>query len=72
MRRRSRLLGCSVETEKEHFNGELGMRTIFTLTGIEIETLQDGGFHLPQQRCVDQLELMSLSQRAVLEQTRTS
>ena len=35
----------------------------FTLTGIEIETLQDGGFHLRQQRFVDQLELMSLSQR---------
>ena len=35
----------------------------FTWTGIEIETLQDGGFHLRQQRFVDQLELMSLSQR---------
>ena len=35
----------------------------FTLTGIEIETLQDGGFHLRQQRFVDQLVLMSLSQR---------
>ena len=33
------------------------------MTGIEIETLQDGGFHLRQQRFVDQLELMSLSQR---------
>ena len=28
----------------------------FTLTGIEIETLQDGGFHLRQQRFEDQLE----------------
>ena len=35
----------------------------FTLTGIEIETLPDGGFHLRQQKIVDQLELMSLSQR---------
>ena len=34
----------------------------FTLTGIEIETLPDGGFHLRQQKFVD-LELMSLSQR---------
>ena len=35
----------------------------FTLTGIEIETLSDGGFHLRQKKFVDQLELMSLSQR---------
>ena len=35
----------------------------FTLTGIEIETLRDGGFHLRQQKLVDQLELMSLTQR---------
>ena len=35
----------------------------FTLTGIEIETLPDGGFHLRQQKIVDQLDLMSLSQR---------
>ena len=35
----------------------------FTLTGIEIETLPDGGSHLRQQICVDPLELMSLSQR---------
>ena len=35
----------------------------FTLTGIEIETLQDGDFHLRQQKFVDQLELISLSQR---------
>ena len=35
----------------------------FTLTGIEIETLQDGGFHLRQQNLVDQLEMISLSQR---------
>ena len=48
---------------KELFNEERGMRTIFTLTGIVIETLPDGGFHLRQQGCVDQLELMSLSQR---------
>ena len=34
----------------------------FTLTGIEIDTLPDGGF-LRQQKFVDQLELMSLSQR---------
>ena len=34
-----------------------------TLTGIEIETLQDGGCHLRQQRIVHQLELISLSQR---------
>ena len=39
------------------------MRTIFTLTGIEIKKLLDGGFHLRQQKLVDQLELMSLSQR---------
>ena len=32
-----------------------------TLTSIE--TLRDGGFHLRQQKFVDQLELMSLSQR---------
>ena len=36
---------------------------IFTLAGIEIETPQDGGFHLRQQKFVDQLELISLSQR---------
>ena len=35
----------------------------FTLTGIKIETLPDGGFHLRQQKFGDQLELMSLSQR---------
>ena len=35
----------------------------FTLTGIEIETLLDGGFHLRQQKYVDPLELMSLTQR---------
>ena len=35
----------------------------FRLIGIEIETLQDGGFHLRQQKFVDQLELMSLNQR---------
>ena len=35
----------------------------FTLTGMEIETLLDGGFHLREQKFVDQLELMSLSQR---------
>ena len=35
----------------------------FTLTGIEIETLQDGGFHLRQQKFVDQVELTSLRQR---------
>ena len=35
----------------------------FTLTSTEIETLQDGGFHLRQQRFVDQLEMISLSQR---------
>ena len=35
----------------------------FTLTGVEIETLLDGGFHLRQQKFVDQLELISLSQR---------
>ena len=34
-----------------------------TLTGIEIETLPDGGFHLRQQKYVDQLELISLDQR---------
>ena len=32
------------------------------MTGIEIETLSDGGFHLQQQKFLDQLELMSLSQ----------
>ena len=31
----------------------------FTLTGIENETLPDGGFHLRQQKLVDQLELTS-------------
>ena len=35
----------------------------FTPTDIEIETLFDGGFHLRQLKCVDKLELMSLSQR---------
>ena len=35
----------------------------FTLTGIEIETVPDGGFHLRQQKFVNQVELMSLSQR---------
>ena len=35
----------------------------FTPTGIEIETLPDGGLHLRQRKFVDQLELMSLSQR---------
>ena len=35
----------------------------FTLTGIEIETLPNGGFHLRQQKFVDQLGLMSVSQR---------
>ena len=34
----------------------------FTLTRIENGTLLDGGFHLRQQKFVDQLELMSLSQ----------
>ena len=34
-----------------------------TMTGIAIETLLDGGFHLRHQKFVDQLELMSLSQR---------
>ena len=33
------------------------------MTGIEIETLQDGGFHLRQHKFVDQLELISLSER---------
>ena len=33
------------------------------MAGIEFETLQDGGFHLRQQKFVEQLELMSLSQR---------
>ena len=35
----------------------------FTLIGIEIELLSDGGFHLRQQKFVHQLELISLSQR---------
>ena len=35
----------------------------FTLTRIEIGTLLDGGFHLRQQKFVDQLELMSMSHR---------
>ena len=35
----------------------------FTLTSIEIVTLTDGGFHLRQQKSVDQSELMSLGQR---------
>ena len=35
----------------------------FALTGMETETLPDGGFLLRQQKFVDQLELMSLSQR---------
>ena len=34
----------------------------FTLTGIEIETLLDGGFHLKHQKFVNQLKLMSVSQ----------
>ena len=33
------------------------------MTGIEIETLPDGGLHLGHKKFVDQLELMSLSQR---------
>ena len=33
------------------------------LAGIEIETLPDGGFHLRQQEFLDELELISLSQR---------
>ena len=37
MRRRSRLLSCSVENSKEHFHGERGNEDNFTLTGIEIE-----------------------------------
>ena len=32
-------------------------------TCIEIETLSGGGFHLRQQKFVDHLELISLSQR---------
>ena len=35
----------------------------FTLTSIEIVTPIDGGFHLRQQKSVDQSELMSLGQR---------
>ena len=42
------------------------------MTGIDIETLQDGGFHLRQQNFVDQLELMSLSQRRSRTDTLTS
>ena len=40
------------QRSKEYFNGERGMRTLL-----------DDGFHLRQQKFVDQLELMSLSQR---------
>ena len=57
MRRRSRLLSCSVETRGTWNEHNL------KLTGIEIETLQDGGVHLRQQKFVDQCELISLSQR---------
>ena len=43
MRRRSRLLSCPVET-KRNFSLETWNEDKITLTGIEIETLQDGGF----------------------------
>ena len=33
------------------------------MTGIQIETIPDGGFPLRQQKFVDQLEMISLSQR---------
>ena len=48
---------------KETFHWGTWKEDHFTLTGIEIETLSDGGFHLRPQKFVDQLELMSLSQR---------
>ena len=48
---------------KGAFHGGTWNEDNFTVTGIEIETLQDGGFHLRQQKFVDQLELVSLSQR---------
>ena len=56
------LLCCSVETQGLFLLGTW-KEDNFTLTGIEIETLSDGGFHLRQKKFVDQLELMSLSQR---------
>ena len=34
----------------------------FTMTGIEIETLPDGGFNLRQEKIVDQPELISPNQ----------
>ena len=60
MRRRSRLLCCSVETQR-NFSRRTWNEDNFTLTGIDIETRC--GFHLRQQKFVDQLELISLSQR---------
>ena len=44
-----------------HFNRERGMRTISHRQALKIETLPDGGFHLRQQKFVDQLELMCRS-----------
>ena len=52
---------CS--NSRELFTGGTWNEDNFTLTGIEIETLSDGVFHLRQQNFGDQLELMSLSQR---------
>ena len=52
----------SVETQ-ENFSLGTWNEDNFTMTGIEIETLSDGGFRLQQQKFVDQLELTSLSQR---------
>ena len=48
---------------KETFRCKTWNEDNFTINDIEIETLSDGGFHLQQQKFVDQLELMSLSQR---------
>ena len=48
---------------KEHFDWERGARTISHFTGIENETLPDGGFQMRHKKFVDQRELMSLSQR---------
>ena len=39
------------------------MMIILHWLALKFETLLDGGFRLRQQKCVDQVELMSLSQR---------
>ena len=57
------LFSAALSKLKETFQWRTWNEDNFTLTSIEIETLPDGGFHLRQQKYVDQLELMSRSQR---------